>query len=153
MRWGCQGKGPMRGWGELTGRGAGRGENEGGQAGLTCMALAISCSDACSPEEVIGIGWGCHGNGPRGGGGGGDGEGGGERRRGGNEAGLTCIALAISCSDACSPSAPEPSPRMFNMMLHQSPTKQWRIGITKADATWLLFLRSDAQQPQENSDS
>ena len=81
------------------------------------------------------------------------GRGGGEGRRGGNEAGLTCIALAISCSDACSPSAPEPSPRMFNMMLHQSPTKQWRIGITKADATWLLFLPSDAQQPQENSDS
>ena len=45
------------------------------------------------------------------------------RRRGGSQAGLTCIALAISCSDACSPSAPEPSPRMFNMILHQSPTK------------------------------
>lgn len=43
---------------------------------------------------------------------------------GGSQAGLTCIALAISCSDACSPSDPEPSPRMFNMILHQSPTKQ-----------------------------
>ena len=36
---------------------------------------------------------------------------------------LACIALAIRFSAACLPSAPEPSPRMFSIMLQHKTIK------------------------------